>query len=291
MTDGEKVEFYKASNCHISKNIEPSFGKDIVYVKITRGGEDITSSAYDSNASKIEFDATADTSVIVIATDKISDYIYGDVDLSGEVNIKDATLIQKAIANIEPIDETARTLADVNDDGLLTIRDATMIQKWLAKYTDTGRVGNKHYEGNDDYTIPTVTFPTSVSVTSPTASTISTTFPTSTTYVKTNTLYLDVTGIATSDARYAAYFYSGTTNYIWVDMVQVSNNIYSVQVPDGYSNVIFCRMNGASTDNVWENRWNQSDDLTMDGNLYTLSGWGAGNLFNGTWSTSSEYSV
>ena len=81
--------------------------------------------------------------------------------------------------------------------------------------------------------------------------------------------------------RMAAYFYgNGET---WVDMTKSGDN-YTVEVPDGYTNVIFCRMNGGTSDNSWNNKWNQTEDLTIPsgGGTYTITGWG-GDKSTGTW--------
>ena len=63
-------------------------------------------------------------------------YEIGDVNLDGNVNIKDATLIQKHIAQLVEIDETGLVCADVNVDGNVNIKDATMIQKFVAQLID-----------------------------------------------------------------------------------------------------------------------------------------------------------
>lgn len=78
--------------------------------------------------------------------------------------------------------------------------------------------------------------------------------------------------------RYSAYFFgNGTT---WESMTDSdSDGIYEVVVPDGYPNVIFCRMNGTTNSNDWNNKWDQTADLVIpsDGNnLYTMP--------NATWS-------
>ena len=73
--------------------------------------------------------------------------------------------------------------------------------------------------------------------------------------------------------RMAAYFFgNGET---WVDMTKSGDN-YTVEVPDGYTSVIFCRMNGATSENNWNNKWNQTSDLTIPsgGGTYTITGWG-----------------
>ena len=59
--------------------------------------------------------------------------ILGDVNLDGKINIKDATTIQKHLANIEAIEGLGKTAADFNQDGRITIQDATAIQKHIAK--------------------------------------------------------------------------------------------------------------------------------------------------------------
>lgn len=64
-------------------------------------------------------------------------YIMGDVDGSGEISIKDATLIRKHLAKLYEFDEVTMTLADVNASGSCNISDATLIQKYIA-LIDTG---------------------------------------------------------------------------------------------------------------------------------------------------------
>ena len=56
----------------------------------------------------------------------------GDTDNDGKITVKDATLIQKAVASIIKLDDTASKCADVNADGKVNIKDATAIQKFVA---------------------------------------------------------------------------------------------------------------------------------------------------------------
>ena len=56
----------------------------------------------------------------------------GDANGDGIVNIKDATLIQKFLANLESFNVFNKTISDVTDDGRVTIKDATAIQKKIA---------------------------------------------------------------------------------------------------------------------------------------------------------------
>lgn len=56
----------------------------------------------------------------------------GDTETDGEVNIKDATAIQKYLAEIVAFSPMQKDVADFNSDGKITIADATAIQKMLA---------------------------------------------------------------------------------------------------------------------------------------------------------------
>ncbi len=60
------------------------------------------------------------------------EYQLGDANTDGDVNIKDATAIQKHIANIEFLTENGLAVADYNDDKYVNIKDATAIQKFIA---------------------------------------------------------------------------------------------------------------------------------------------------------------
>lgn len=57
----------------------------------------------------------------------------GDVNRDGSINIKDATLIQKHLANLETLNSEQQKLADTNKDGYVSVKDATQIQKYVAK--------------------------------------------------------------------------------------------------------------------------------------------------------------
>ncbi len=67
----------------------------------------------------------------------VIEYLYGDADLSGEINIRDATLVQCAVAKLLPLeDEKAKKQADVTGEGEIDIRDATSIQMYVASFID-----------------------------------------------------------------------------------------------------------------------------------------------------------
>ena len=95
-----------------------------------------------------------------------------------------------------------------------------------------------------------------------------------------------------ANARFAIYcwYYSGSTkNEKWYSMTKQSDGTYKVAIDAKYDNVIFCRMNGSTSDNNWNNKWNQTGDLKPgDGSLYTIkttSDWN--NTSGSTWSKKS----
>ncbi len=58
--------------------------------------------------------------------------ILGDSNLDGDVNIKDATEIQKYLASLAQLSDNAKLCADAQADGNVNIKDATVIQKFIA---------------------------------------------------------------------------------------------------------------------------------------------------------------
>ncbi len=88
------------------------------------------------------------------------------------------------------------------------------------------------------------------------------------------------------NARFAAYFFgNGET---WVSMTENGDGVYEVVVPEGYNNVIFCRMNPSATTNNWDNKWNQTADLTVPSDdkvkFVVPDGWWDG-ADNSNWTT------
>ena len=88
------------------------------------------------------------------------------------------------------------------------------------------------------------------------------------------------------NARFAAYFFGNGEK--WVSMTYNSTlGAYEVTVPDGYTSVIFCRMNPSATANNWNNKWNQTADLTdfrvKSNNCFTVKD-GTWDKGGGTWS-------
>ena len=67
--------------------------------------------------------------------------------------------------------------------------------------------------------------------------------------------------------RYAIYYWGAGDKNGWVDMTNVDCNgdIYEGYVPAGYTNFKFVRL-APSTANEWENKWNETPDLTTTNN-------------------------
>lgn len=87
-----------------------------------------------------------------------------------------------------------------------------------------------------------------------------------------------------ANARFAAYFYGNGDGWASMTKVEGEENLYEVTSPaKDYTNVIFCRMNPGTSENNWANKWNQTSDLTYNGqNCYTIT---EGSWGEGTWST------
>ena len=100
------------------------------------------------------------------------------------------------------------------------------------------------------------------------------------------TLYLKPNSNWTqANARFAIYMFGSGEG--WTNMTAVSGEtgLYQGTIDDKYPKVIFCRMNPATTENKWDNKWDQTEDLTVGTeNLFTVAN-GEWNNAKGTWST------
>ena len=67
--------------------------------------------------------------------------LLGDANGDGYVNISDVTDIQRAVAEIETLDDLRKKAADVNSDGVVTIDDATFLQTYLAEFGTAYPIG------------------------------------------------------------------------------------------------------------------------------------------------------
>lgn len=69
--------------------------------------------------------------IMISSTNSIEKAYYGDVNCDGEINIADATAIQKAIVGIINQSEIESINSDVNFDSNITVIDATTIQSYI----------------------------------------------------------------------------------------------------------------------------------------------------------------
>ncbi|MEE1155374.1 MAG: fibro-slime domain-containing protein [Acutalibacteraceae bacterium] len=88
------------------------------------------------------------------------------------------------------------------------------------------------------------------------------------------------------NARFAAYFFNSSADPVWVSLTyDSSTGYYKGTLPSVTRKyVIFVRMNPSSSTNDWNNKWNQTADLTISGNCFVLDSNGWDNI-GGTWST------
>lgn len=85
-------------------------------------------------------------SVCIVSVSAVpAPYYYGDADTDGDVNIFDATIIQRALAQLETMSALQRETGDVDGDDDISILDATTIQRKLAKLIDVFPVGSVLY--------------------------------------------------------------------------------------------------------------------------------------------------
>lgn len=104
----------------------------------------------------------------------------------------------------------------------------------------------------------------------------------------TRTLYLRPNSNWTQDgARFAVYAFGNGEHWYSMSAVDGEDGLYSAEISSSDPSVIFCRMNPATTDNNWNNKWNQTDDLAVpsDKNLFTL----AEGVWDGATTTWSAY--
>ncbi len=113
-------------------------------------------------------------------------------------------------------------------------------------------------------------------------------------FANTDVLYLKpINDWKRNNEWYAAYFYKeGTGDNFWVRMKNEDpcggSDYYKTLIPDGdWTHVIFIRMDGSKTDLKWENKWDQTVDLTIptDGKNCFTNGSKNNDKFTGSWST------
>lgn len=102
----------------------------------------------------------------------------------------------------------------------------------------------------------------------------------------TRTIYLNAGGSSLWDqanAYFEAWVWGSSIADSWYDFVSVGNGIYSIDVPNDCTGMKILRKAPTHASHTWTS-WNDTGDLTIpaDKNMYTITGWNAG---QGTWST------
>lgn len=105
------------------------------------------------------------------------------------------------------------------------------------------------------------------------------------------TIYLNTGGASLwnqANAKFAVWHWQGSNGGAWSPlMTNVSSDVFQTTIDDAADHVIFVRMSDDATEGNWDKKWNQTNDLTLDGNLYTITGWG-NDKSEGNWSTYSD---
>ena len=138
---GEKPEkMYDISLMKNDSAVQPS-GK--VTVKIPCSEPNGKVYHVENDGTFTDMNAKYENGFLVFETDHftvyiitISDIVIGDVDGDGVVNINDATMIQKYLAELVTFTHEQLKAADTNGDGDVNINDATQIQKYIAELID-----------------------------------------------------------------------------------------------------------------------------------------------------------
>ncbi len=81
----------------------------------------------------VQFVRTGDIGAVVPPTPPVKTILLGDADLDDKITVKDATTIQKAVAELLTLSEDANKAADVDASGSVNVKDATAIQKHVAE--------------------------------------------------------------------------------------------------------------------------------------------------------------
>ncbi|MBO5673406.1 MAG: InlB B-repeat-containing protein [Paludibacteraceae bacterium] len=119
-----------------------------------------------------------------------------------------------------------------------------------------------------------------------------------TSYASNKTVYLKPTSAwDNSSAKFAVYYFNNSTNTNgWSSLMtkvdnKCNNDVYKAEIPSSYTNLIFVRLNSTATGGDWNNKWDQTADLTLSGtnNMYTISAHGSnGGKASGSWSAYKE---
>ena len=91
-------------------------------------------------------------------------------------------------------------------------------------------------------------------------------------------------------ARFAIHAFDNSQDpkiFEWYSMETVDgeDGIFKADVDDKYPQLVVCRMKGDAPENIWDNKWNQTKDLSIleDEDLFSIKS-GEGDNYDGAWS-------
>ena len=192
-------------------------------------------------------------------------YLYGDVDFSNAITVKDATMVQKFCTGLEALNALQQEVAKVTGRTTVTIKDATAIQKYVAGVLSVFTAGKWYTGGGTIVPTTPTTAPTAAPTEAPTAPA-----PTTPSDSSKNTVYFKNTS---GWGGVNAYVWSSSTgeaaNGAWPGsaMTYVSGDVYKITLDKKYDMIIFSNNGG-----------NQSADLSIPGNNQIF------NYASGSWS-------
>ena len=85
-------------------------------------------------------------------------YLYGDANNDNKITIEDATTIQMYLAGFQSFDEVSKHISDVDISGEVDINDVTLIQKFIVDLIDEFPSGEYYTIGNNDWRTSTISY-------------------------------------------------------------------------------------------------------------------------------------
>ncbi len=137
LTQPDKLVYYKGEKLDLTN---AKLG--VVFVSSDNYSEviDVTSdmvSGYNPNESGYQTLKVTYLGAKENFTVRVLDELIGDVNCDGNINVVDATEIQKYIVNKDALSQDGVSVADVNGDGAINVADATLIQKYVVGFVDS----------------------------------------------------------------------------------------------------------------------------------------------------------
>ena len=217
--------------------------------------------------------------------------LVGDADLNAKVNVKDATLVQRHIAEYITLTGKAAFCADTDNSKTITILDVTYIQRYAAEMTGamTGQWRNYNEDQQPATVQPTTVQPTTVQPTTVQPTTVQPTTVQPTTAPPTGDyVILNATACNTGEEEWYAWTWETNQEGVWI--TPSNSDPSALRFDNVRGNILFVRKDPASAgDPQWNvNIWNQTDDIVVQKNgTYRLTDWNSGTML-GEWASSPQ---